>query len=61
LCVKGKNEIKNGCVNAAFFGSRRMADERTIVMGSSNNRTFKNLQENPQACFLVMEPGKALP
>jgi hypothetical protein len=52
---------KNGSVNAAFFGSPRMRDERTIVMGCGNNRTFKNLQENPQACFLVMEPGKALP
>jgi len=52
---------KNGAVNSAFFGSPRMTDERTIVMGCGNNRTLKNLQGNPQACFLVMEPGKSLP
>jgi hypothetical protein len=26
-------------------------------MGIGKNRTFANLQENPNACFLVMEPG----
>jgi hypothetical protein len=51
---------RKGAVNSAFFGSPRMTDERTIMMGCSDNRTFKNLQENPQACFLVMEPGKSL-
>ncbi|MFC1833132.1 pyridoxamine 5'-phosphate oxidase family protein [Thermodesulfobacteriota bacterium] len=51
---------KNGKVNSAYFGSPRMTDEKTIVMGCGKNRTFDNLQENSQAVFLVMEPGKAL-
>jgi hypothetical protein len=27
-------------------------------MGISKNRTFENLQENPNAVFMIMEPGK---
>ncbi len=51
---------KNGKVNSAYFGSPRMVDEKTIFMGLGNNRTFANLQENPQAVFMVMEPGKTI-
>lgn len=49
---------KKGNVNSAYFGSPRMIDEKTIVMGLGKNRTFTNLQENPNACYLIMEPGK---
>lgn len=52
---------KNGKVNSAYFGSPRMTDEKTIVMGSGYNRTYQNLLENPYAVFLVMEPGKTVP
>ena len=52
---------KNGVVDSAYFGSPRMVDERTIVMGMGKNRTLRNLQENPNAVFLVMEPGKTVP
>jgi hypothetical protein len=52
---------KSGRVDSAFFGSPRMADEKTIIMGIGKNRTFDNLQENPLAVFLVMEPGTTLP
>ncbi len=52
---------KDGSVNSAFFGSPRMTDEKTIVMASGKNRTLANLQENPQAVFLLMEPGEKLP
>lgn len=52
---------KSGKVDCAYFGSPRMIDEKTIVMGMGKNRTFANLQENPQACFMIMEPGKSLP
>jgi len=52
---------KNGKVNSAYFGSPEMIDEKTIVMGSAKNRTLSNLQENPHAVFLVMEPGNTLP
>ncbi|MGC8659701.1 MAG: pyridoxamine 5'-phosphate oxidase family protein [Desulfomonilaceae bacterium] len=51
---------KNGKVDSAYFGSPRMIDEKTIVMGSGKNRTYSNLLENPQAVFLVMEPGKTV-
>ena len=51
---------KNGKVNSAYFGSPRMVDEKTIFMGLGNNRTFANLQENPHAMFMIMEPGKTI-
>ena len=51
---------KSGKVNAAYFGSPRMIDEKTVFMGLGNNRTFANLQENPCAVFMVMEPGKTI-
>ena len=50
----------NGKVNCAYFGSPRMIDEKTIFMGLGNNRTFANLQANPSAVFMVMEPGQSI-
>lgn len=52
---------REGRVNCAYFGSPRMVDEKTVVVGLGENRTFSNLQENPHACYLIMEPGKSLP
>jgi len=52
---------KNGKVNSGYFGSPRMIDEKTIFLGLGKNRTLANLQENPHACFLIMEPGDKLP
>jgi hypothetical protein len=37
-----------------------MVDEKTIVMGLTRNRTLSYLQENPNAVFTIMEPGKTL-
>ncbi|MGB5750309.1 MAG: pyridoxamine 5'-phosphate oxidase family protein [Desulfobacterales bacterium] len=51
---------KTGKVNSAYFGSPRMVDDKTIFMGLGNNRTFANLQDNPHAMFMVMEPGKTI-
>jgi len=51
---------KTGKVNSAYFGSPRMVDEKTIFMGLGKNRTFGNLQDNPHAVFMVMEPGKTI-
>ena len=48
---------KNGDVNAAVFGSPQMIDENTVIMAIGENRTFKYLQENPKASFIVIEPG----
>jgi hypothetical protein len=49
---------KDGKVNVAYFGSPIMADEKTVSMGLGNNRTLKNLQENPNAVYVIMEPGE---
>ena len=51
---------KDGKVNSAYFGSPYMVDEKTIIMGLTKNRTLFNLQENPNAVFMIMEPGKTL-
>ena len=50
---------KDGEVNAAVFGSPRMIDEDTVIMAIGDNRSFRNLQENPKATFLVVEPGES--
>ena len=52
---------KDGKVNVAYFGSPRMVDEKTVFMGLGNNHTFANLQQNPNAVFMIMEPGNTLP
>ena len=52
---------KDGKVNVAYFGSPRMVDEKTVFMGLGQNRTFANLQENPYAVFMIMEPGESVP
>ncbi|NIQ37061.1 MAG: pyridoxamine 5'-phosphate oxidase family protein [Proteobacteria bacterium] len=51
---------KSGKVNAATFNSIQMIDEKRVIMGLGKNRSFKNLQENPNAVFLIMDPGKTL-
>ena len=51
---------KDGITDSAVLGSPRMLDEKTVVMGLGQNRTLNNLQENPHAVYLIMEPGKAL-
>lgn len=48
---------REGKVNSAVFGSPNMIDEKTIVVATGKNRTFSNIQENPYAMFLIMEPG----
>ena len=49
-----------GDVNVAVFGSPRMIDESTVVMGIGENRSFRNLQRNPKGVFMVMEPGETV-
>jgi hypothetical protein len=51
---------KVGEVNVAYFGSPMMTDTKTVSMGLGNNRTLKNLQENPNAVYMIMEPGEKL-
>ncbi len=51
---------KAGEVDAAYFGSPRMMDESTVMVALGKNKTLANLQENPHACYLIMEPGKTI-
>lgn len=51
---------KDGKVNAAYFGSVQMIDENTVTMACGKNRTFANLQENPNAVYLIIESGETL-
>jgi hypothetical protein len=51
---------KAGIVNSAVFGSPNMTDEKTVVMGLGKNRTLANLQQNPHAVYLIMEPGATI-
>ncbi len=46
-----------GNVDSGVFGSPRMTDENTVVMGLGKNRTLANLQQNPHAIFMIMEPS----
>ncbi len=51
---------REGKVDAAVFGSPMMIDEKTVVMGLGQNRTFTYLQENPNAVFMIVEQGEGL-
>jgi hypothetical protein len=37
-----------------------MIDEKTVVVATAKNRTFANLQENPNAVYLILEPKKGV-
>ena len=47
-------------VDSGVFGSPRMTDEKTVVMGLGKNRTLANLQQNPHAVYLIMTPGATI-
>jgi hypothetical protein len=51
---------KDGKVDSAVFGSPNMIDEKTVVVATGKNRTFSNLQENPYAMFLIMDPAEGI-
>jgi hypothetical protein len=51
---------RDGKVDSAVFGSPRMNDEKTVLMGLGRNRTLANLQANPSAVYLIMEPGQSI-
>lgn len=51
---------KAGEVDSAYFGSSRMIDGSTMMVALGKNITFANLQENPNACYMIMEPGKSI-
>jgi hypothetical protein len=49
---------KDGRVDSAVYGSPQMVDEKTVVVAFGKGRTFSNLQENPIAVFMIMEPAE---
>ena len=51
---------KDGKVDVAVFGSPSMTDGKTVFMGLGKNRSLMNLQQNPFAVYMIMEPGKGL-
>jgi hypothetical protein len=51
---------KDGKVDVAVMGSPRMVDDKTVLIALAKNRTLSNLQENPHAVFMIMEPGGAI-
>jgi hypothetical protein len=50
----------SGKVDTGIFGSPRMLDEKTVIMGLGQNRTLANLKENPNAVFMIVEPGETI-
>lgn len=51
---------KRGKVDTGIFGSPRMLDEKTVIMGLGQNRSLANLKENPNAVFMIVEPGETI-
>ncbi len=43
-----------GRPNVAYFGSPRLMENGTLVMGLGGNRSLKNLEQNPRAVFLAI-------
>lgn len=51
----------DGEINAAIFGSARLLnDGATLVLALGDNRTLRNLRQQPAAVFLLARPGATL-
>jgi hypothetical protein len=48
----------DGKVDSAVYGSLQMVDEKTVIVALAMGRTFANLQENPNAMFMIMSRGR---
>jgi hypothetical protein len=51
---------KDGKVDSAVYGSPQMIDEKTVIVALAMGRTFANLKENPNAMFMIIEPGAGI-
>jgi len=51
---------KAGAVDAAILGSPQMIDEKTAIIAFGRGRSFANLKENPNAVYMIMEPGSGI-
>ncbi|MFZ3046369.1 MAG: pyridoxamine 5'-phosphate oxidase family protein [Desulfatirhabdiaceae bacterium] len=45
---------KNGQPNTAYFGSLRLMEDGSVVLGLGNNLSLKNLEENPLAVLFCI-------
>ena len=45
----------NGQPNVAYFGSPKLMEDGTLIVGCGDNLTLKNLEENPKAVFFCVE------
>lgn len=43
---------RDGSVNTAVYARPHVVDDRTMVWGMTEGRTYRNISENPQASFL---------
>lgn len=51
----------SGAPNAAIFGSARLLEDGLLAIALGDNRSLRNLGEEPRAVFLIAHPGSALP
>jgi hypothetical protein len=51
---------KDGKVDSAVLGSPQMVDEKTVTAALGKGRTFANLLENPNAVYMIIEPGTSI-
>jgi hypothetical protein len=51
---------RDGKVDSAVYGSPQMIDDNTVIVALAKGRTFANLQENPNAMYIIMEPGAGI-
>jgi hypothetical protein len=51
---------KDGKVDSAVIGSPQMVDEKTVIVALGGGRTFANLQENPNAVYMIVEQGAGI-
>jgi len=51
---------KDGTVDSAVYGSPQMIDEKTVLVAFGRGRTFSNLLENPNAVYMILEPGAGI-
>ena len=45
----------DGQPNAAYFGSAKLNADGTLVVGLGDNRSLKNLEQNPKAAYFLIE------
>ena len=50
----------DGKVESAVYGSPQMIDENTVILALAKGAPLPNLQENPNAMFMIMEPGSGI-